>query len=76
MAKKNRSSAHRKAQKAGKVRDLFTCQVCGTKGKDKVQGHHIFDHMFSGAADADNIITLCNKCHKNVHNNLLDIFKF
>lgn len=71
-----RSSAHKKAQLAGKIRDNFTCQVCGTKEKNKVQGHHIFDHFFSGSASEDNIITLCKECHKKAHQSLIDILKF
>lgn len=69
-----RSSVHTKVQRLGKVRDRFTCQACGSR--DKVQGHHIFDFSFSGAATVDNIISLCHKCHKNVHSGKLDIFKF
>lgn len=72
MAK--RSSAHIKAQRAGRVRDLETCQACGSK--EKVQGHHILDHQYSGAASVDNIISLCHKCHTNVHNGKMDILKF
>ncbi len=72
MAK--RSSAHIKAQRAGRNRDYETCQICGSK--EKVEGHHIFDYQYSGAASADNIIALCHKCHTNVHNGKLDILKF
>ena len=72
MAK--RSNAHTKAQKAGRVRDYETCQACGST--EKVQGHHIFDHQYSGTPSADNIISLCYKCHTNVHNGKMDIFKF
>lgn len=72
MAK--RSYAHNRAQKAGKVRDLFTCQVCGSK--KNVEGHHIVDHQFLGAATADNIISLCHSCHKEVHRGNIDIAKF
>ena len=54
MAK--RSSAHTRAQKNGKIRDGYTCQACGSK--NKVEGHHIIDHQFSGAASTDNIISL------------------
>lgn len=46
MAK--RSSSHTRAQKNGKIRDGYTCQACGSK--NKVEGHHIIDHQFSGAA--------------------------
>lgn len=72
MAK--RSSAHVRAQKAGKIRDNYICQACGSG--NKVEGHHIIDHQFMGAANADNIISLCSKCHDNVHRGRLDILKF
>lgn len=72
MAK--RSSAHIKAQREGRSRDLETCQACGSK--EKVQGHHILDHQFSGAALADNIVSLCHECHTNVHKGKMDILKF
>lgn len=69
-----RSSAHTRAQKNGKIRDGHTCQACGSK--NNVEGHHIIDYQFSGAAAADNIISLCHDCHKSVHNGNLNIFKF
>lgn len=69
-----RSSAHIAAQRAGRARDHETCQVCGSK--EKVQGHHIFDHQYSGAPSADNIVALCHTCHKNVHSGKLDVLKF
>ncbi len=69
-----RSSAHIRAQKKGKIRDRYTCQVCGSK--NKVEGHHIIDHQFLGAAAIDNIISLCHNCHKAVHNGKLNLFKF
>lgn len=72
MAK--RSSSHTKAQKAGKDRDNYTCQVCGSK-KD-VEGHHILDHQFFGAATVDNIVSLCHKHHSDVHRGRIDIMKF
>ena len=72
MAK--RASALTKAQKAGKERDLYTCQICGST--EHAEGHHILDVAFGGAANKDNIVTLCNHCHKNVHRGLIDIFRF
>lgn len=72
MAK--RSTEHRKAQKAGKERDNYTCQACGTK-KD-IEGHHIIDHQFYGNATVDNIVSLCHDCHKEVHRGNLNIVKF
>ena len=70
---KNRSYAHTKAQRAGRARDGNVCQVCGSR--DNVQGHHIIDHQFGGAAIVDNIVSLCQKHHNDVHNGRIDIFK-
>jgi len=69
-----RGSAHIKAQKLGRIRDNHACQICGSK--NHTEGHHIIDYCFGGAANSDNIITLCNDCHTNVHKGLIDIFKF
>ncbi len=37
---KKRDYAHVKAQKKGKERDLYTCQICGST--DHTEGHHLF----------------------------------
>ena len=50
------------------------CQVCGSK--KHVEGHHIIDHQFGGAANIDNIVALCRKHHNDVHSGKIDIFKF
>ena len=70
---RNRSSAHTRAQRAGRVRDGNICQICGSH--NNVQGHHIFDHQFGGAALVDNIISLCSKHHNDVHRGRIDITK-
>jgi len=70
---KNRSSAHIRAQRAGRVRDRNICQVCGSRSN--VQGHHIIDHQFGGAPLVENIISLCHKHHKDVHSGKIDIMK-
>jgi len=70
----NRSAAHTRAQRAGRERDLNTCQICGSR--DKVEGHHIIDHQFAGAANVDNIISLCHNCHMDVHKGKINLFKF
>ena len=69
----NRSSSHTRAQRTGRERDGNRCQICGSH--DQVEGHHIVDHQFGGAAVADNIIALCHKHHQDVHKGKLDIFK-
>lgn len=71
---KKRNGSHISAQRRGKERDLFTCQICGSKRH--TEGHHLFDFAFGGAADVDNIITLCHGCHTNVHKGLIDLIKF
>ena len=71
---KNRTAAHTRAQKAGRVRDNNICQICGSG--NHVEGHHIIDHQFKGAANVDNIIALCHKHHNDVHKGLIDILKF
>lgn len=70
----NRGYEHLNAQKKGKERDLFICQICGSS--DQVEGHHIIDYQYGGAADMDNIITLCQKCHKEVHRGAINLIKF
>ena len=72
MAKRN--AAHIEAQRKGRERDHNICQFCGST--EHLEGHHIIDYSFGGAADQDNIITLCHECHKLVHNGKLDIIKF
>ena len=71
---RNRSSAHTKAQRNGRERDYNRCQVCGSK--KHVEGHHIIDHQFGGAANIDNIVALCRKHHNDLHSGKIDIFKF
>ncbi len=69
-----RGPEHTKVQRAGKERDLYTCQICGST--DHTEGHHLLDFSFGGAANEDNIMTLCHNCHSNVHRGLIDLFKF
>jgi len=70
MAK--RDAKHQEAQKQGRQRDNGICQLCGSRKHP--EGHHIVDYQFGGNADVCNIVTLCRKCHKNVHRGKIDIF--
>lgn len=49
-------------------RDGFTCKQCAYKGKD-LEAHHIkkWSTHFNFRYDTDNGITLCKKCHKELH---------
>ena len=58
----------------GKRRDYNVCQVCGSTVKP--EGHHMIQYLYGGAANDENIITLCQKCHKQVHRGNIDIMKF
>lgn len=69
-----RGNKHLTVQKQGKVRDLYTCQICGSNIKP--EGHHIIDYQFGGAADSRNITTLCHICHKKVHRGEIDLILF
>ena len=75
-----RSSGHRKAQKLGKIRDDFTCAVCGVRIPPeeayhihRVEGHHIIHHSDGGPDALENIITLCYDCHLAYHAGELDL---
>lgn len=69
-----RTAAHTKAQRDGRTRDLNICQICGSR--EKVEGHHIIDHQYTGSANVDNIIALCHSCHTSVHKGKFNLLKF
>lgn len=71
---KKRSSDHIRAQREGRERDMYVCQICGSS--NHTEGHHMIDYQYGGAADSDNIITLCHKHHRDVHNGIIDLFRF
>ncbi|KKL26671.1 hypothetical protein LCGC14_2392970 [marine sediment metagenome] len=55
-------------RKAVWIRDDYTCQSCGKRGY-KLNAHHIlsFTEFSHKRFDIKNGITLCRKCHKEVH---------
>ena len=71
---KKRENIHLKAQKDGKRRDNYRCQICGST--DHAEGHHIIDYQYGGPGTKDNIVTLCHECHKKVHKGEFDICFF
>ena len=47
-------------------RDNYTCQCCGKKNC-RLDVHHIKFRSNGGTDDEENLITLCEDCHKGVH---------
>lgn len=54
-------------------RDGYQCAVPGCPNSLWLDLHHIIYHTAGGLTRADNLITLCTRCHKNVHENRLTI---
>lgn len=55
-------------------RDSYTCQCCGKKHV-RLEVHHIIFRSMGGTDDERNLITLCEKCHKAVHDGILILTK-
>ncbi len=50
-------------------RDKYKCQVCKGRRKSKrLEVHHIVFRSRGGSDEAENLITLCSTCHKDLHN--------
>ena len=55
-------------------RDNYTCQCCGKKNC-RLEVHHIKFRSNSGTDDEENLITLCEDCHKGVHDGTVVLSK-
>lgn len=55
-------------------RDNYTCKCCKTK-KGTLHVHHIVYRSNGGADTLDNLITLCEECHKKLHAGKLESFE-
>lgn len=53
-------------------RDSYTCQICGAK-HIRLEVHHIVYRSKGGTNDEDNLITLCETCHKKVHKGEINV---
>jgi 5-methylcytosine-specific restriction endonuclease McrA len=51
-------------------RDRWRCQSCGSRAGLEV--HHITPRSKLGHDAAENLITLCWHCHRQIHSNNLD----
>lgn len=55
-------------------RDNYTCQRCGKKNC-RLEVHHIKFKSDGGTDDEENLITLCEDCHKGVHDGTVVLSK-
>ena len=55
-------------------RDNYTCQCCGKKNC-RLEVHHIKFKSNGGTDDEENLITLCEDCHKGVHDGTVTLNK-
>lgn len=57
-------------------RDNYICQYCkGKKKESKLEVHHIVFRSRGGSDMEDNLITLCSKCHYDLHHGKLKLKK-
>jgi 5-methylcytosine-specific restriction endonuclease McrA len=63
--KKRRSTEHTRAIKEAKAIEGGVCAVCGTT--EKLHGHHLFEYRLGGLPMNENIVVLCQGCHKKAH---------
>lgn len=49
-------------------RDRHVCQCCKGKSKDKILNVHHIESRHTGGNAPNNLITLCETCHKGYHN--------
>lgn len=67
---------HTKVIRQAKKKEQNRCQLCGSE--ESVKGHHIRDYGFNGPATIDNIIVVCDPCHRKLHSGeiVIDIFDY
>ena len=56
-------------------RDNHTCQCCKGKSKDKILNVHHIESRKTGGNSPNNLITLCETCHKGYHNGTVELPK-
>ena len=56
-------------------RDNHTCQCCKGKSKDKILNIHHIEGRKTGGDSPNNLITLCETCHKGYHNGTVKLPK-
>lgn len=56
-------------------RDGYICQCCKGKSKDKILNVHHIESRKTGGNAPNNLITLCETCHKGYHNGTVTLPK-
>lgn len=56
-------------------RDGHVCQCCKGKSKDKILNVHHIESRKTGGDSPDNLVTLCETCHKKYHQGKLELPK-
>lgn len=54
-------------------RDGHTCQCCKGKSKDKILNVHHIESRKTGGNAPNNLITLCETCHKDYHKGMIKL---
>lgn len=55
-------------------RDKYTCQCCKGKSKDpRKHVHHVIFKSQGGSDDEENLVTVCETCHKLIHAGLITL---
>jgi len=76
LKKKTRIKNISQLRRAVLKRDDYTCQHCGLR---KRKGNHVHHIMLKSEHpelrfNLDNCQTLCDECHNNIHNGLIDYY--
>ena len=56
-------------------RDNFTCQCCKGKSRDAILNVHHIESRKTGGNSPNNLVTLCETCHKDYHLGKIDLPK-
>lgn len=54
-------------------RDNNQCQACGTSGENRLQLHHVEYRSRGGNHCELNLVTVCFRCHRDIHEDRLYI---
>lgn len=53
-------------------RDGHACQICGAVAVSRLHVHHILKRRHGGTDTADNLLTVCPRCHKSCDTKMYD----